>query len=123
MLLGLLIPESKPVALFVEEHPILAHRPAIQFVLTVYVRFIHYWKWVNEQRRTKGFGKQLMETAEKEAVNRGCHFAYVDTFDFQAQGFYHKLGYSEYGKLSGFVHKYTRYFLSKQLPSQLTPTV
>lgn len=78
--------------------------------------------WVDKHHRKKGFGKQLMEQAEKEAANRGCHFAYVDTFSFQAQGFYHKLGYREYGELSGFVHKYTRYFLSKKLPPQLTST-
>ncbi len=29
-----------------------------------------------------------MELAEEEARKRGCHMAYVDTFDFQARGFY-----------------------------------
>ncbi|WP_339056767.1 hypothetical protein [Candidatus Regiella endosymbiont of Tuberolachnus salignus] len=44
LLLGLLIPEFEPVALFVEKHPVLAPSPAIQSVLTVSVRFIPYWK-------------------------------------------------------------------------------
>ncbi|GFN46543.1 GNAT family N-acetyltransferase [Candidatus Regiella insecticola] len=40
--------------------------------------------WVDKHHRKKGFGKQLMTQAEKEATNRGCHFAYVDTFSFQS---------------------------------------
>lgn len=69
--------------------------------------------WVSEQYRKSGLGRQLMQAAEKEALNRGCHLAYVDTFGFQAKGFYEKLGYKEYGNLPGYAHKHTRHYLAK----------
>ncbi|MDC9582825.1 GNAT family N-acetyltransferase [Xenorhabdus sp. PR6a] len=71
--------------------------------------------WVDKKYRKKGFGKQLMLQAEKEALNRHCHMAYVDTFDFQARGFYEKLGYKAYGELGGYSHKYTRFYLTKSI--------
>ncbi|WP_409159663.1 GNAT family N-acetyltransferase [Pectobacterium sp. B2J-2] len=69
--------------------------------------------WVSEKHRKSGLGRQLMQAAEKEALNRGCHLAYVDTFEFQAKGFYEKLGYKEYGNLPGYAHKHTRHYLAK----------
>ncbi|WCG82341.1 GNAT family N-acetyltransferase [Pectobacterium sp. A5351] len=69
--------------------------------------------WVSEKYRKSGLGRQLMQSAEKEALKRGCHLAYVDTFDFQAKGFYEKLGYKEYGNLPGYAHKHIRHYLAK----------
>ncbi|MBQ4777198.1 GNAT family N-acetyltransferase [Pectobacterium versatile] len=69
--------------------------------------------WVSEKYRKSGLGRQLMQAAEKEALKRGCHLAYVDTFGFQAKGFYEKLGYKEYGNLPGYAHKHTRHYLAK----------
>ncbi|KHN52354.1 GNAT family N-acetyltransferase [Pectobacterium fontis] len=69
--------------------------------------------WVSDEHRKNGLGRKLMQHAEKEALQRGCHLAYVDTFEFQAKGFYEKLGYKEYGNLPGYAHKHTRYYLAK----------
>lgn len=69
--------------------------------------------WVAEQYRKKGVGRKLMEMAESEALQRECHMAYVDTFDFQAKRFYEKLGYVEYGSLDGYAHKFRRHYLVK----------
>ncbi|MBP2171032.1 ribosomal protein S18 acetylase RimI-like enzyme [Erwinia toletana] len=71
--------------------------------------------WVSEAHRKNGLGLQLMQQAEQEAINRGCHMAYVDTFSFQAKGFYEKLGYQAYGKLGEYAHKHVRYYLAKNL--------
>ncbi|WP_340613505.1 GNAT family N-acetyltransferase [Xenorhabdus thailandensis] len=70
--------------------------------------------WVDEKHRKKGFGRQLMLQAEEEALKRHCHMAYVDTFSFQARGFYEKLGYKVYGELGEYAHKYTRFYLAKK---------
>ncbi|PHM45113.1 hypothetical protein Xmau_01321 [Xenorhabdus mauleonii] len=70
--------------------------------------------WVSEEYRKKGLGKQLILQAEKEALNRSCHMAYVDTYGFQAKGFYEKLGYKVYGVLEGYAHHHTRFYLTKQ---------
>lgn len=58
--------------------------------------------WVDEFCRGKGLGRKLMEIVEREAIKRGCTFAYTNTFSWQAPGFYQKLGYSLYGKLDDF---------------------
>src|SRR5262245_60345442 len=71
--------------------------------------------WVDEKFRGKGFGSKIMRTAEKEARKRGVKHAYVDTFSFQAPGFYKKLGYREYGRLRGFPKGHSRIWLSKAL--------
>ncbi|WP_168395430.1 GNAT family N-acetyltransferase [Erwinia amylovora] len=69
--------------------------------------------WVSEQYREMGYGRKMMLSAEVEARTRGCHMAYVDTFDFQAKAFYEKLGYEEYGSLAGHARKFTRHYLVK----------
>ncbi|AFI89058.1 N-acetyltransferase [Pectobacterium parmentieri] len=69
--------------------------------------------WVSDKHRKSGLGRQLMQAAEKEALKRDCHLAYVDTFEFQAKGFYEKLGYKEYGNLPGYAHRHTRHYLAK----------
>lgn len=55
--------------------------------------------WVSEKYRGKGWGRSLMGSAEKEARKRGVRHVYLDTFSFQAPGFYKKLGYREFGRL------------------------
>jgi ribosomal protein S18 acetylase RimI-like enzyme len=68
-----------------------------------------YWEyleipflWVDEGQRRSGVGAQLMANAEGEARMRGCKHAFLDTLSFQALGFYQKLGYQEFGRLSEF---------------------
>ncbi|WP_210461806.1 GNAT family N-acetyltransferase [Pantoea ananatis] len=71
--------------------------------------------WIDDLYRGKGYGKEMMKQAEAVARQRGCHMAYVDTFDFQAKGFYEKLGYKEWGALDGFAGKFRRHYLVKDL--------
>ena len=49
--------------------------------------------WVQETYRGKGLGKALMTEATREAKARGCAYIYIATHDFQAPGFYAKLGF------------------------------
>lgn len=71
--------------------------------------------WVHESYRQAGVGKQLMARAEAEAIQRGCLHAYLDTLDFQAPDFYHKLGYTIWGVLDDFPPGHQRIFLKKDL--------
>lgn len=73
--------------------------------------------WVCAALRNKGYGRALMRAAEQEARAHGCTHAYVDTFDFQARGFYEKLGYEVFGKLDDFPEGHVRYYLKKRLPA------
>jgi GNAT superfamily N-acetyltransferase len=57
---------------------------------------------VPEQSRGQGWGRRLMSLAEAEAVKRGCHAAWLDTFEFQARAFYEQIGYSRFATLPDF---------------------
>ena len=70
--------------------------------------------WVAESLRGLGYGQKLMQLAEQEARLRGCQHAYLDTFDFQALGFYQKLGYELFGQLEDYPPGHTKYFLQKR---------
>ncbi len=71
--------------------------------------------WVHEQHRGGGLGSKIMQAAEAEALRRGCTGAFLDTFSFQARGFYEGLGYAQFGQLSGFNGKFERHFMQKTL--------
>jgi len=73
--------------------------------------------WVHEDLRGQGYGTRLLLAAEKEAQARGCLQAFVDTFDFQAPGFYTHHGYERYGALDGYAGKFQRLYFRKQLGS------
>lgn len=71
--------------------------------------------WVHEDRRGQGLGATILRAAEAEAVRRGCAHAFLDTFEFQARGFYEKMGYTVFGQLDGFSGRHRRYFMRKDL--------
>jgi GNAT superfamily N-acetyltransferase len=71
--------------------------------------------YLPEPLRRQGLGAQLMQQAEDEARRRGCRGSYLDTFDFQARGFYERLGYTLTGTLEDTPPGHTRFFLKKQL--------
>jgi GNAT superfamily N-acetyltransferase len=70
--------------------------------------------WVRDDLRARGIGRELMVQAEKRAIERGCHAAWLDTFSFQARDFYEKLGYEEFGALD-YAPRHKRYFMKKRL--------
>jgi GNAT superfamily N-acetyltransferase len=71
--------------------------------------------FVPESLRGRGVGTELMVRAESEAIARGCHGAWLDTFAFQARAFYEHLGYSCFGELSDYPIGSARYFMRKAL--------
>jgi GNAT superfamily N-acetyltransferase len=71
--------------------------------------------WISDEHRRRGFGKLLVEKAEAEARKRGARNSYLNTFSFQAPGFYKKLGYKEFGRLSGFPKGHSRHWMMKAL--------
>lgn len=70
--------------------------------------------WVEESLRHQGFGKQLMLMAEQEAKRRGCIEAILDTFSFQAKGFYEKLGYEMFAQVDDYPSGYSFFQLKKE---------
>ena len=75
---------------------------------------------VPAELRGRGVGSQLMQLAEAEAAARGCHHAWLDTFEFQARAFYERLGYVCFGELQDYPDGHARYFMRKALAGSTT---
>ena len=71
--------------------------------------------WVDDQYRGQGLGSILLGKVEREAMEKGCHLVHLDTYDFQAKGFYEKNGYSLFGILEDCPKGHIRYYLKKSL--------
>ena len=71
--------------------------------------------FVPENMRRAGIGRKLLTGAEAEALRRGCDAVWLDTFSFQARGFYERLGYTVYGTLEDYPAGHSRFFLTKRL--------
>lgn len=73
------------------------------------------WLFIAEPLRGQGWAPRLLEAAEAEARNRGCHGAHIDTFSPIALKTYQRAGYKTFGELPDFPKGRTRTFLQKQL--------
>jgi GNAT superfamily N-acetyltransferase len=83
-------------------------------------RTVYGWLFVEllfvpESMRGQGIGTQLLDRAETEARLRGCGNVWLDTFEFQARGFYERLGYRCFGELADYPPGFSRYFMRKAL--------
>jgi GNAT superfamily N-acetyltransferase len=80
------------------------------------------WNWlyvslvsVSDALRGKGWGRRLMEEIEQAAKERGCEYAHLDTFSFEARSFYEALGYEVFGSLNDYPAGYEKLFMKKAL--------
>ena len=71
--------------------------------------------WVSEELRGKSIGSQILKQAEETAKQRGCKYAFFDTFSFQAPMFYKKNGYQEIFALEEYPVTGKRYYFTKTL--------
>jgi len=83
--------------------------------------FTHLF-FVPEALRGQGLGTRILAMAEHEAAARGCVGAWLDTFEFQARGFYEKLGYTCFGEIADYPPGCSRFFMKKSLRSAATPS-
>lgn len=70
--------------------------------------------WVDADRRGEGLGTALMTTLLTEARNRGCSRAALDTYSWQALGFYETLGFRRYATLD-YPNGTSRHYLKRDL--------
>jgi ribosomal protein S18 acetylase RimI-like enzyme len=71
--------------------------------------------WIDGKYRGKRHGTALVRKAESEARKRGIRHVFLNSFSFQAPGFYKKLGYKEFGRLGNLPGGHTRHWLKKTL--------
>lgn len=106
----------------------LDHQPLVlviedddgQIVGGLWGRTAYDWLYVEllvvpESLRGRGVGTDLLQRAEAEAVARGCRNAWLDTFEFQARGFYERLGYTCFAELEHYPRQWSRFFMRKTL--------
>ncbi len=79
-----------------------------------------YYDWlfvellfVPENLRGEDFGTRLLTQAEQIARQKTCIGIWLDTFSFQAPGFYEKNGYERFGALKDYPKGRERIFFRK----------
>lgn len=77
----------------------------------LFIKFL----WVSEELRRNNIGKNILMQAEQTAKERGCTYAFLDTFSFQAPEFYKKYGYKEVFTLENYPLTGKRYYFTKTL--------
>ena|ERR1700679_2920511 len=70
---------------------------------------------VSQSLRGLGFGSKLLQAGEAAAKEKGCRFAFLNTFSYQAPEFYKKYGYTVFGTLDNFPAGHQRIFMQKIL--------
>ena len=73
--------------------------------------------WVTPEQRLQGLGTRLMRAFEARAIERGCRVFYLETWSFQALGFYQGLGYEVRMAIEGFGPGLVKYSLVKGKPA------
>ena len=71
--------------------------------------------WVAPVLRGTGVGRQLMQLAEQFGISRGLQGIWLWTQSWQAEGFYERLGYSEFTRFEDFPEGYSRIGFRKKL--------
>jgi GNAT superfamily N-acetyltransferase len=69
---------------------------------------------VPEEYRGRDLGTSVLARAEEIGRSKGCVGAWLDTFSFQARGFYEKQGYEVVGEIPDHPLGGARYFMSKR---------
>jgi len=81
-----------------------------------------YWResyvellWLSARARRAGLGSELLKEAERLARRHGSRMIHLNTFSFQAPGFYERNGYRRFGRLSGSPEGESRHYYVKRL--------
>jgi len=82
---------------------------------TAYDWLTVYFLAVPPALRGRGIGAEVLRLAEDEATRRGCHGVWLDTIEFQARGFYERLGYVCFGELPNYPAGFSKFFMRKLL--------
>ena len=71
--------------------------------------------WVAEDCRGTGLGGCILDQVEAAGARQGARRVELNTFSFQAPGFYEKRGYRRIGALEPAVGEYGHFFYAKEL--------
>jgi GNAT superfamily N-acetyltransferase len=72
------------------------------------------WLWVAEAFRGQDWGSRLLAAVEAMAREQGCLGVHLNTWSFQAPGFYRRQGYAEVGQVPDMPPGATRHWFAKR---------
>ncbi|MDR3466723.1 MAG: GNAT family N-acetyltransferase [Xanthobacteraceae bacterium] len=86
----------------------------------IWGRFVYRWLFIEmfvvpQGQRRQGLGSRRLAETEREARTHGCVGVWLDTYAFQAPGFYLKHGFQEFGRIDDFPPGPSRHFFMKRL--------
>jgi len=109
---GLLKKPGVDIALFLkEDDKVIGAISCDTFNMSLYIDVM----WLDEGYRGRGYGKILINQAEKIAKEIGCIFSHTSTFNYQSPEFYKACGYEVYAELNDYPDEIIQYFLKKKL--------
>ena len=71
--------------------------------------------WLEEGARKSGLGAGLMREAERRARRARKELIFLNTYSFQAPGFYRRLGFRSFGRIRDYPRGASRIFFVKAL--------
>jgi ribosomal protein S18 acetylase RimI-like enzyme len=71
--------------------------------------------WLEERARKSGLGAGLMREAERRARRARKELIFLNTYSFQAPGFYRRLGFRSFGRIVNYPRGASRIFFVKRL--------
>lgn len=101
-----------PVAFIANEKNIFAGAIVVElFWGALHIKYVY----VEAKYRGHGVATKLMEQALAYGRENQCPFAFVETMNFQALGFYQKMGFELEFTRSGYKHGTSFHYLRKNL--------
>jgi GNAT superfamily N-acetyltransferase len=104
----------QPLAILIE-NPVTGERQGGLWGESFYDWLFVKLFFIPDTLRGHGLGQRILTQAEEIAKARGCTGVWLDTFEFQARGFYEKLGYTVFGTINDFPKGFSRFFLQKRI--------
>jgi GNAT superfamily N-acetyltransferase len=71
--------------------------------------------WVRDDQRGNGLGRELLTAVEEQARQRGCRWAKLNTWEFQAPDFYSRCGYEVYAREQDYPPGHVNHLMRKSL--------
>jgi GNAT superfamily N-acetyltransferase len=99
-----------------ERIAIMLRDPAGKDVGGVWAKLYYDWIFVEllfVPESLRGQGSKLLAQVEEIAKEKACTGVWLDTFSFQAPGFYEKQGYERFGVLENYPRGVERIFFRK----------
>ncbi len=84
---------------------------------TEYNRLFVSSLWVSERYRGQGIGSEILLRMEREASDRGCRDALIETLIDANLVLYGRLGYKSVATITNYVGPFTRHIMVKDLSS------